>query len=260
VRLIRASAHGCKAGINYFDLINELNLNSGSLSTNGGFWSFVTEYFFNNDQDILEDQFRSGWFATDALHAILRSGVVIPVEYQVNTDTTNVGSVLVQHRTNDSNLYLIFASMAVIGATQGRYGDPDTGTFEKNQPLTWTSTDAMTTDGCAYAASIVNMLDGLGEASEFTGPLVQSTLEQIVTAFEPAINQACDLGCRGLEEDGVTPSGDAACTEAAGVCTPCPEILRNRFSCETSTRASCAATGIIRYINNDPLGNGWQDA
>ena len=262
IRLVRASAHGCRAGINYFDLLNELLQNSGSLTVNGGLWTFLTEYFYNSTQTVLEDRYRSGWFGTDALMAILNSGVVIPTAYQINASTNNKGSILVEHRTNESNLYLIFISMAVVGATQGRYGDPDTTTYQKNADLSWISTSLMDTEGCAYSSGIVNMLDGINEASDFVGPMISSTLSEIGTAFTAAINQACDLGCQGLNPD-LTASGDANCTFAAGECTPCPNLLRYRFSCAdttTSYQSSCAASGVVRYINDDPLGNGWPDA
>ncbi len=256
IRLVRASAHGCKAGINYFDLLNGLVQNSSTLIIGGGLWTFLTQYFYHSTQRTVEDRFRSGWFATDSLFAILNTGVVVPAAFQVNTSTNNVGSVLVQHRTNESNLYLIFISMAVIGATQSRYGDPDTTNYRKNQDLSWISTTLMETEGCAYAASIVNMLDGINEASNFIGPLIRTALSGIGTAFTSQINQACDLGCRGLNPD-LTASGDASCTYAAGACTPCLDLLRNRNICSTDTQASCAASGIVRYINDDPLGNGW---
>ncbi len=257
IRFSRASAHGCRSGIDYWDLVSEILDNASTLTVGGGLWAFLAEYFYNSTATNLNNQMHSSWFATDAVQAILRPGVILPTDLKINASTNNVGSLWPQHHTDEANFYLIFVSMAAIGATQDVYGNPSTTTWTKGNDLPWITTDLMTTDGCAYASGIVNMLDGINEASSFTNSTFSSSLTSIYTAFSTAINDACDLGCQGLDPLGAA-TGDANCTYAAGECTPCVEKLRNRDNCAADTQTNCAATGIVRYINSDPLGNGWQ--
>ena len=254
VRLVRASAHGCQAGINYFNVLNALQGGSSSLS-GSGLWELLAQTF---PSSIGDSAMESSWFSQDALFATLNSGVVVPEIYQMNAGSYNVGSLQRQDRTSESSAYLVFAAMAAIGTTQNRFGDPDLTTFQKTQDLPWDSHDNMDESGCAYAGSIVNMLDGIAGISGIVSGATATALDNITTTFDTVITLACAFGCEGRAPDG-TPGLDASCTFAASECTPCPLIMKNRTTCMDSQLSRCAAAGVVRFINDDPNGFGWQD-
>jgi len=251
VRMAFASAHACKAELNYFQMVNSIATNPAAY-TGAALWQTLTQIFQSAPGD---DRMESTWLATDALQAAIGSGAVVPTLYQINPDTDNVGSLQPGDRTDDSNSYLLFVSMAGIGATQNRYGNPGPSGL-KGTDLPWSTHDLMDEVGCAYAGNIVNMLDGINVASSTISGDVGGTLADIYDLFGAAIDNACLFGCTGADVFGVV--FDADCVIPGTECQTCPLEVRNRTTCIESTKGRCAAAGVVRYINDDPLGFGWQ--
>ncbi len=251
IRMSYASAHACKAQLNYFEMVNSISTDPDAF-TGARLWQTLTQFFPSSTGD---DRMEATWLAIDALQATLGTGAVVPSLYQVNAESLNVGSLQSGDRTDDSNAYLMFVTMAGIGATQNRYGNPDDDGL-KQQDLPWSTYDLMDEFGCAYAGSIVNMLDGIDSASTTIDGDVGQTLADIYDLFGAAIDNACSLGCQGLDAGGA--AFDADCGFTATDCATCPLEIRNREICLANDKARCAATGVVRYINDDPAGNGWQ--
>lgn len=250
VRMLRASAHGCVAGISFFPLVGYLSTRN---IVGSEFWMAMTEYFPSVSQTDLKAE--SGWYATDALQAVLDTGIVEPVDLQINPGTNNVGTQVASHRIKDSNGYLMFVSMSTIGAIQNRYGNP-TNEYKKLTPLPWSTKAAMAETGCSYASAIVNLLDGIDETQTIMQGSLKNTMEQISSTFGELIDTACGYGCAGLTYDGAV-GADAECTYSASECNPCPLKLRTRTSCADDAKSACAAAGIVRFINLHPFG--WPD-
>ena len=253
VRLLMAAAHGCRAQIEFFPFF--LDLADADL-VGAGFWESMSRLFYATNSDLLDSRLESSKLATRALLAALKSGSVIPVQDQVVDDEDNLGSTNVADRVDDANLYLIMIAMSEIGATQARYGDPDpANNYRKQTPLPWASVADIRGDtanaACAYASSILNVIDAIGAVSNQISYGVGSSLNDFRGTFQGQIDSACQAGCSGV---------DPVCA-AAGLgptdCTPCPRVLRDPEQCATSDAAACSALGIIDFINTSPLG--WQD-
>lgn len=262
VRFVRASAHACAMDLEFFQMLTQL----GTVNLMPPFfWQSVSELLYNSsltDTQLLSRE-NSGWFATDALMAILQQGVVVPSGLAINAETSNPGSVDVSHRTADSNFYMLFVSLALMSHTQNRHGAPDSANgYTKTQNLPWTTLADMDEEGCAYAGAILNFFDSVGAvASEIGGDMSESLLDSRSAFLGASIVPSCVLGCTGDDDaDGIFE--DAGCQALSLSCTGCPKALRNRDSCMASNEAKCAAAGLIRFVNaTSPLGAiaGWQN-
>ncbi|MGE0616885.1 MAG: hypothetical protein AB7P04_14735 [Bacteriovoracia bacterium] len=245
VRMVRASAHGCNAGINFLPLVDKL----GTANIAGPLlWRRLTEYFpYSSDSNL-----QSAWYATDSLMAALLPGVVIAAADEFNAGTLNPGSLKYTQRTSDSNLYMIFVSMANIGQIQNKRGAPD-GNYQKTQNLPGTTSATVTEEGCSYAGSILNMIEGISATSTLMSGSVATSLTQLTTVFDALLKDACGKGCAGTAGSG--------CTLTYAECAvSCPIKLRTRTGCtnaaltDAQNPAKCAASGIINFINTDPFG------
>lgn len=266
VRLKAASAYGCDARINFFKLVGDIAARSTDIMANNssGFWQVMTEFF---PSEAGKDYVVEGaYFGTDALQAALAPGAVILPMYQVNPTSYNPGSVFTTDRVSDANIYLVFMSMAAIGGVQNRYGVPNPATFKKTIDLTWTKADAagIENDGCAYAASILNFVDSVEALSGVVGGDTSATLTTIAGTFKTGLNAACRTGCydaAALPPAGAPLHGEnwvaTGCT-AAVKCEECPKELRDRTRCtrDKTNPISCAAAGLVNYINETDYG--WQ--
>ena len=254
VRMIMASVFGCSAGINLIGLVSSIAQNS-SLLSGSGFWGLLAELFPSTTADVVPE---SGEYATDALFADIYPGQVVSVANTTNATTYNPGSVIAANRIPDANTYLVFVSMAVIGGFENRYGLPNSS-YKKTQAFTWekATSSGMNGDGCGLAASVLNFFDGIEAVStNLSGNSLTSNLNTVYSAFNAALNAACVYGCMG------TPSlynaaFSSGCSFSAAQCgTTCPLTLRFRGNCtaQTTDMNSCAAAGIIDFLNNSPLG------
>lgn len=252
IRLLRASAHGCAANINFFSLVNDLTEND----LNGSeFWISMARIFPSVSTD---GRSESAWFATDALHAALDPEKVVTDDYQINSDTVNMGSLLATDRIDDANAYLAFVSMSLIGSLQNRFGDPDTTSYKKRNDLPWISKADMTETGCSYAGAIINLLDALEIISDSTSGTISTSLASIAETLDEGISASCALGCAGFDWNG-TPGVDGDCTYDLTECATCPTKIRNRTACLSDEKSACAAAGIVRMINSNTT-LGWPDA
>jgi hypothetical protein len=247
VRLARASAHGCAAGVNFFQLITDLPQND---LIGPGFWRTMTKLFPSTTADT---KTTSAWYATDALLAAKKAGSVVAPAYVVNADTYNPGSLVPTDRIDDANAYLMFVSMATIGAFHNRYSAPDSS-YAKTKPLGysaghptgWETLAGLDEEGCSYSAAVLNMLDGIGAtAAKLSNASLAKALTTVSDTFQSVMDAACDAGCSGATVPG--------CAFPVGSCTPCQRVLRSRAACTqaSATLASCAAAGLIYFINND---------
>jgi hypothetical protein len=203
-----------------------------------------------------------GFLGMDALQTVLKPGALILPQYQVNPSSHNPGSVFSSDRTVDSNIYLVFLSMATIGGLQNRHGSPDPVTFEKTTPLPWTTAATMTAEGCGYASAVVNFIDALTIASDNVSGSMAATLSNMKFTFETFVNEACDHGCKGTQPTGdvqMDPNSTWASSGCAlASCAQCPFSLRDRTKCTgvNTDQISCAAAGIVNFVNSASIG--WQ--
>jgi len=254
VRMTMASVYGCSAGINLLSTINAISQNAGLLS-GAGFWGLLAKLFPSTFADVVPE---SGEYATDALFSVIYPGSVVAMSNISNFGGFNPGSAVATDRLPDANTYLVFTSMAAAGGIENRYGLPNPATYIKTQNFLWVkaTTSGMQGDGCALSASILNLFDGINAIStNLAGNALTANLGTVYTAFNILLNQACSYGCQGVAApyDAGFASG---CSFSAAQCATCPITLRNRASCTqlTSDINSCAAAGIIDFLNKSPLG------
>ena len=237
VRLLRAAAHGCRAGIDFLPLLTQLV--GGSL-TGSDFYKTLTRIFPSEEDD---QKMESAWFATDALMATLKVGTVLDDLFKVNGTTRNPGSMRYWDRSTDSNMYIIFVGMAAMGTTQNRFGEPNSS-YVKTVDLPWETHDEMDETGCAYAGSLVNLLDGIDGVIDGLGTSsFANTLRTIQSDLGGAITAACTDGCDDVFDV------DTLCDAATTTCSGCPLKIRNRNTCMSNTVARCAAAGVVRAVN-----------
>ncbi len=248
IRLARASANACAANINFFQMITNL----GTVNLVGsGMWVSLTQLF---PSSVSDQRVTGGQNALDALFAIQVPGSLTPPQYVINASSQNPGTLMAIHRTDGANLYSMLVSMSLIGALQNRYGAPD-ALFHKTQKLGatagngngWETVTAVDVNACTYAGSILTLFDTIsqvgGTIGSSLGGSVGGALTTAATTFSALMDASCDAGCQ-------------ACGFPAGSCTPCPTELRNRNSCTgvATNKASCAASGIVTFIDTNPLG------
>lgn len=248
IRQARASANACAANINFFQLISDL----GNANLVGSaMWTSFTQLF---PSSLTDQRVTGGQNALDALFAIRLPGTLTPPQYVINATTAHPGTLVAAHRTEDANLYGMLVSMSLIGSLQNRYGAPD-GAYHKTKKLGatagnangWELVTAVDVNACTYAGSVLTLFDSIGQVGgtlgSSLGGSVGGALVTAAATYTGLLNAACDSGCQ-------------ACGFSAGSCTPCPTELRNRNSCAglATDKASCAAAGIVNFIDTNPLG------
>lgn len=246
IRLARASAMACQAGVNFFQLVD--NLSSSNISS-GNFFRVITQFF----PSVVEDsKTTAAKYALDSLFAIRIPGTLTPAQWLIYPGGLHPGTLIASQRTRDSNVYSLLVSMSLLGTLQNRNGDPgadyrptrNLGATGAN-PAGWGIATAVSEDACAYAGGLLTFVDSIvetaGSLDETFGGGLADELGTISGVFSGAFDVACDQGCKGTVGTG--------CSMAAG-CT-CPTEIRNRYSCRalTTDATSCAAAGLIQYVN-----------
>lgn len=272
VRMVYASAHGCNAGINFFEFVGDL-LESPPVMTE--LWTTIAKVFYSNNQPLLDKRIESTRRAIEALLAVKTYGAIVAPIDLINPSSFNPGSLLAFDRTADSNFYNAIVSMASIGALQSRYSDPDSATGSKGRVLGytlattagWADATNIAGDGCQFAASLLNMVDSIEQIAINPGGNGGRALADMISPLTPHLPDICNAGCRGnaaavINGETIDFSG-TGCAFADDQCEgsgarACPVELRNRASCTgvVSNRASCAAAGIARFVNEHTL-LGW---
>jgi hypothetical protein len=260
VRMRTASAYGCAAGINFFGLTQELTVKPQDLLP-PNFWALMVQLFPSETGQ--DSKMEAAFYGTDSLQSVLNSGVILLPTDEVNAGGYNVGSVFATDRTLDSNLYLLYMAMAGMGTVESRYGTNNGGaTTTRANLLPWTTAAAVNADGCGLAASVLNFLDAFEQSGSSLPSEISSVLTTVVSDTLTGLDEACAAGCSNtVPSDPINnPNGtwvSAGCA-ATTPCSSCPNTLRNRSSCTgvSSDVNSCAAAGLINFINSSALG--WQ--
>jgi len=248
IRLARASANACAASINFFQLLDDL---SSSDLVGSELWVTLTRLFPSSATD---QRVTGAQNALDSLFAIRVPGSLTPSQYVINSSTYHPGSLVAAHRTQDSNIYGMLTSMALVGALQNRYGAPD-ASYHQTKKLGatagnangWETVTAVDVNACSYTGAVLTLFDSITQVSAIIGTSlgggVGADLTTAATTYTALLDAACDSGCQ-------------ACGFSAGSCTPCPTELRNRNSCTgvATDKPSCAASGVAAFMNTNPLG------
>jgi hypothetical protein len=243
VRRLRASAHACHAGINFFSFIGELA--SGTFAANT-LWSTITKPFAQTAGTAARVQ--SSFYSTDALLAMLTPGAVIASVNRIEEDPYNLGSSAIGDHPDEAQLYLVLTSMATIGTVHTKLGaNASTGAPSSPTSFTWTSLASVDQEACGYASSVLMLFDSLGAVGSSYSQLssVASTAATVSATMGAVCQLACQTYCPTLS--------------AAGLCTSsCPSTLRHRTSCDrltptTEDLEACGALGVISAMEA-----GWQ--
>ncbi|MBL7714003.1 MAG: hypothetical protein JNL01_00960 [Bdellovibrionales bacterium] len=268
VRMAYAAAHGCNAGINFFQL---LDVFVATPPVGTAFWTTMAENFYHTDLNFLDQRVESTRRATYALFSVIGYGIVVPLANQVNWSSFNPGSLLAVDRSPDSNLYNVLISAARIGALQNRYSAPDTTTWNKTQvvgytvgnPNGWQDATLTADHGCQFASAFLNFIDSVDQIAVNPGGSSGAAIATVTAAIKPVIGEACNYGCQG-NAAGVIGSAPpevidfsgTGCAFADNICAgtasvPCPQALRDATACTglVTDRNSCAAAGIARFVN-----------
>ena len=239
-RMLRAASHGCHLGINFFSLLGEIATTN---LTGTAFWQAMAQFF---PSTLGDGKTESSWYATDALQATVKPGTVFTPSLEINTTTTNVGSLVASDHTDDANIYLTLVSMGTIGTIEWRYGIPSATTFKKSVPLPWTAFDLVDTTGCSYVSAMLNILDALQAVQTSTqGSHLSQALSSVIILKTTLFDPGCTAGC----------------VTCGLVCNGCAASLRTRTACQITTPATksvenCAVAGLVSAINTDPT-YGW---
>ena len=263
VRLARASAFACAAGVdNFFQLAANMATNPYQSTPGQGSFLFRTAAKLFNLPGLsftdYDDRLATAQQAMEALTTVIREGVFVRGSNAYLTTTPNTGSYLATDRTDDSNLYMMMVSLSAMGAVGNRYGNPYTTNFKKGNLLGihvdpvngWRKATQMQGAACTYVAGFLNFVDSVGVVlPKLSGNLATSL--NVFSGLTPTLDALCNAGCKGIAP---TSTG---CNIAAG-CATCPIELRDYASCTglATNPASCAGAALIDFINNDTT-TGW---
>jgi hypothetical protein len=238
IRLLHASALGCVTGIRVLDNVDQFS-SFGGVNSLGQFARIYPSVLY-------DQKLESAWLAQDALMAMLNPGAVVGPADQVNSSTLNPGSVLIGDRTQDSNVYLLFVSMATIGNTLYRYGTPD-ASYNQGTDIPWTSRALVQSDlsgsACGLAAGFLSFFDSFRVVKNLLPSSTASALDSFIGAIEdPIANTMAPANGGGLREclaDGYSQL----------VCDQVKTRLRYRKACSEHGAAASFAAGMIKSIN-----------
>lgn len=234
IRLATAQTYGCFANVDIFSILQGL-LTAGGLS-GSGFWEFLVTQFPSSNSPSDDKRPQAAEYGLDAAMSAVKYGTFFTTAYEINSNTDNVGSILVNDRIDDANAYITFLSMALMGALMNRNGFP-LSNHHKGAALPWTTADLMPGEGCAFASAVLNFKDSIQFISSVSPSNLQSAYSAILSLLsnlDTACQIACFTNCGGMS------------------CSGCPTALRNRDSCTglTTDQNSCAGTGIISSVNS----------
>jgi len=171
VRMLYASAYGCSAGIALYDLIDKV----GSTDFSANLFKALVQLFPSDGAT--DTKMQSLGFMQDVLQTALVPGTILN-SYDSNVmNDYNTGSVLYRDRIDDANVLLLFSSMANVGVSLNRYGNPAVDYSQgKDLLLTWATAAAVNADGthdsCAIASAITNWSDAVEKVKILaSGPL-----------------------------------------------------------------------------------------
>lgn len=234
-RMLRASAYGCKANVNFFGNLDSITSSTSSLSPTQ-FWGFTARTW--PSVSVSDQKVESAVIAMDTLLTVLKSGAAVSSSNAVFTGTHNPGSIFATDREDEANVLMVFVTMALVGELNYRYGAPDAN-YNQTVNLPWTianSSSMTNAAGCAYGAALSNLFDAATAAQSAVSGSAANAFSSILT-IKAGLDIACTTGC--------TTCGGAVS------CGNCPSTLKNRQSCTAVTTDvnSCAAAGIATSVN-----------
>ncbi len=244
IRMLYVSAQGCSAGINMYEVYQELT----SLSPLNPIADFV-RIFSSLPSDT---KMQSTWSAMDALQSVLAPGTVVSVPDQTLSQVHNPGSVNYQDLTSDAKVYGLFLSMAALGTTLNRKGSLAT------TELTWVNNGVVSNQvrfnnvlndtseaACSIASAYLMFLDSAAAVQPLLPSAAGSAVSLAVTALS-AVETAGTVFCT----TGVAKPGAAASPVYTALqCTEALRRLRYRASCSESPVISMIATGILYGVD-----------
>ncbi len=245
IRMLHASALGCKAGIKLYDVVDELTSFGGA--------NPIGQFARIFPSALSDQKLESAWFGLDALQSILNPGAVVGAADQVLYDSNNPGSVLYTDRTLDSNSYAFFISMAIVGGALSRYGNPNSGGgYAQGTNLPWTTRASVIADtsgtACGLAAGFLNYFDAFNAIQS----LLPSSSSGPISAMFTAIQAPIVDGVTGIPAHPCNNSGglEYCKTQAtAAECNLAKIRLRYRASCSETQAIGHFAAGMIQCIN-----------
>jgi hypothetical protein len=165
-------------------------------------------------------------------------GAVVATADQTAPNSFNRGSVLTQDLTEDARIYGFFLSMALLGASGNRFGNPSP-TYGQGTDYTWTTKVRVQADTTGTACSLATGLLLFLDSAQFIQSKLPSSSASAVGAALGILN-------------GVITFGDAKCLLATGsapVCTAAKQRLLYRGACEETDAAAAYAAGLIEGLN-----------
>ncbi len=157
IRMQTAAAYACYANLNMFTLIQDLVAYESKIKSGGLFQFFAKE--FPSVATPIDDKIPQAAFsAMDSVMSALNPGILMLPSYTINSGSYNPGSILYSDRISDANSLMTFIAMAAIGALENRYGAPDSN-YNRTSALPWTTGAAVTSDGCAFSAALLNLYE-----------------------------------------------------------------------------------------------------
>ncbi len=173
-RMLYASSYGCSAGLAFYDLIDKV----GSTDFSTGLFKALVELFPSSASS--DSKMQSLQKMQDVLQTVLVPGAIIGAYDRMEINSYNPGSVLYRDRIEDSNVLLLFSSMANIGVSLNRYGNPNPDHTQGIDLLSiWPNKNAINSDpehaSCAIASAMTNFADAVDAIKVIaTGPLGNS--------------------------------------------------------------------------------------
>jgi hypothetical protein len=230
IRMLYVSSQGCRAGINMYQVYEELL----SLSSANPIGEFVRIF----PSSTTDSKLQSTWAAVDALQTVMLPGAVVATADRTAPNSFNRGSVLTQDLTEDARIYGFFLSMALLGASGNRFGNPSP-TYGQGIDYTWTTKVLVQADTTGTACSLATGLLLFLDSAQFIQSKLPSSSASAVGAALGVLNA-------------VTTFGDAKCLLAIGsasVCSAAKQRLLYRGACEETDAAAAYAAGLIEGLN-----------
>ncbi len=233
VRSAMAATYACYSNVNIFKILSDTIDFPGDLG-GSGLWEFFAKEFPStaNPDDKRPQAALNGM---DAVMSIISPTMITVPGYMVNSTSYNPGSLLYTDRIDDANALLTFLGMSFVGSMENRFGLP-TSNYHKSVALPWADATLTKGDGCAFAAALLHISDGISYISDSAPANVSESYSTIKEFLIPSMNTGCAAGCL-----------------LCGIsCSACPISLRDRTSCtgEVTDINSCAAAGIIAFVNS----------
>jgi hypothetical protein len=231
VRMLYVSSQGCRAGINMYEVYEELL----SLSSANPIGEFV-RIFPSSSSD---SKLQSTWAAIDAVQTVLLPGAVVGTADQTAPNAFNRGSVLTQDLTDDARIYGFFLSMALLGTAGNRFGTPDSS-YNQVLDYIWTTKALVQADTTGTACSLA------------TGLLLFLDSAQYIQSKLPASSASAVGAALGIL-NGITTYGNTKCLAAtsgsAPLCAAAKQRLLYRGACSETDAAAAYAAGVIEGLN-----------